>query len=71
MTDLPHWPRGMKLPIAAAYVGLSKSGFRNAVRAGHLPKPQRITRRRDIWLKDDLDKFLEDLFDKHGGGRRP
>lgn len=61
-----QWPRGMRLPVAAAYIGLSVSAFRGGVKAGKLPQPRRVTRRRDIWLKDDLDKFLDELFDRLG-----
>ena len=61
-----QWPRGMRLSIAAAYIGLSESAFRSAVKAGHLPEPRRVTCRRDIWLKEELDKFLDELFDVRG-----
>ena len=56
----------MRLPVAAAYVGLSESAFRGGVRSGKLPQPKRVTTRRDIWLKDDLDNFLDRLFDRLG-----
>ncbi len=56
----------MRLPVAAAYIGLSASAFRGGVKSGSLPKPKRVTHRRDIWLKDDLDKFLDALFDRLG-----
>ena len=61
-----QWPRGMRLPVAAAYIGLSESAFRGGVKSGKLPQPKRLTRRRDIWLKDDLDNFLDRLFDRLG-----
>ena len=56
------WPRGMKEDVAASYVGLSPSAFLRAVGAGKLPQPEWITRGRRIWLKDDLDDFLDRLF---------
>ncbi len=56
------WARGMKQEVAASYVGLSPSGFLRAVSVGMLPQPKWITRGRKIWLKDDLDDFLDRLF---------
>ena len=55
---LPAWPRGMRLEVAAAYLGLSPSSLSAAAKAGTAPKPIRITPGRIIWLKDDLDAWL-------------
>lgn len=59
---LPDWPRGMSEPLAASYVGLSTSQFRLEVNAGRAPAPGRITERRKIWLKEDLDAYLDRVF---------
>ena len=61
---LPGWPRGLSEPLAAAYVGLSESQWRIEVNDGRAPQPQRITPGRKIWLKDDLDTYLDRLFGK-------
>lgn len=62
MTDgppLPGWPRGLREELAAAYVGLGASTFRAQVDAGEAPKPVRLTARRQVWLRDDLDRWLD------------
>lgn len=61
-----QWPRGMRLEVAAAYLGLSESAFQRVVGSGKLPQPRWITRGRKIWLKDELDDFLDRLFEKSG-----
>ena len=54
-------PRGLREAAAAEYVGLSDSAFRAEVKAGRAPRPVQITRGRVIWLKDDLDGWLDRL----------
>lgn len=54
----------MRADVAAAYVGLSLSTFYREVDAHRLPQPAAITDGRQIWLKDDLDLFLEALFQR-------
>ena len=56
---LPGWPRGLSEPLAAAYVGLGVSTFRREVDAGRAPKPARLTPGRMVWLRDDLDAYLD------------
>ncbi len=58
---LPGWPRGLREDLAAGYVGLSEAAFRSEVKAGRAPQPVRITRARLIWLRDDLDRYLDRL----------
>jgi predicted DNA-binding transcriptional regulator AlpA len=58
---LPGWPRGMRAEFAAAYVGLSISSFRTEVARGRAPKPINLTLKRLVWLKDDLDGWLDRL----------
>lgn len=55
--DVPDaWPRGMRLQVAAAYVGLSETAFE---RAAGLPAPVWLTEGRKIWLREDLDGWLD------------
>ena len=56
---LPGWPRGMPEQLAAAYVGLSVSRFQACV----VPEVAgiQITERIRIWVKDDLDDWLDRL----------
>lgn len=56
------WPRGMRDDVAAAYVGLSRSTFLREVQAGAAPEPCNITNGRRIWLRDQLDDWLDELF---------
>ena len=53
------WPRGMPLPVAAKYCGVGPATLR---REG--PKPVRIGQKRLVWLKEDLDKWLDGLAGK-------
>jgi hypothetical protein len=42
------WPRGMREPVAAEYIGLSVSSLRAEVGAG-----------RKVYLREDLDSYLD------------
>lgn len=55
------WPRGMRAEVAAEYVGLSESTFLREVAAGRAPAPVEITAGRRVWLRDQLDGWLERL----------
>ncbi len=59
--EMPGWPRSMGLELAAAYVGLSPSTFRAQVdRSGSTaPQPIALTAGRRVWLKEDLDAWLD------------
>lgn len=66
MTRTPHapgetWPRFMRATTAAAYLDeKSVESFRR--RVGSLyPKPVNISGRGEIWLRDDLDKSIDQL----------
>jgi hypothetical protein len=54
----PDWPRGMSEGLAAAYVGISVSSLRTEVLAGRAPAAVWITKGRKIWLREDLDAWL-------------
>lgn len=45
--------------MAAAYVGLSETVFRQEVAKDARLQPTWITRGRQIWLKDQLDTWLD------------
>ena len=63
---LPDWPRGMREDLAAAYVGLSVTTLHAERRAGRFPQPILLTERRVIYLREDLDAYL----DKRAGRAR-
>ncbi len=48
----------MPVDLAAGYVGLSTSSLRGEVKAGLL-KPVILTPRRIVYLKEDLDAYLD------------
>ncbi|MBV8094502.1 MAG: hypothetical protein JOY71_19380 [Acetobacteraceae bacterium] len=56
---LPGWPRGLCEELAAAYVGLSVTTIRAERAAGRFPAPIPLTRGRIVWLKEDLDRYLD------------
>ncbi|MBV8523647.1 MAG: helix-turn-helix domain-containing protein [Acetobacteraceae bacterium] len=57
---LPGWPRGLCEELAAAYVGLSVTTIRAERAAGRFPAPIPLTRGRIVWLKEDLDRYLDE-----------
>jgi len=62
MTDrqLPHWPRRMKVDLAAAYVGESETKFLASVKAGKWP-PGNRDGGNVYWFIEDLDAALDRL----------
>jgi len=54
MTD--RWPRAMPAETAAEYCGIGITMLR---RTG--PAPVRIGEKRLVWMKEDLDKWLDRL----------
>jgi predicted DNA-binding transcriptional regulator AlpA len=56
---LPDWPRGMREALAADYVGLSFSTFRREWSEGRAPGPVHLTPGRQVWLREDLDRWLD------------
>lgn len=53
------WPRGMKVSVAAEYVGLSETTFLAEVDRGHIPPPTWLTKNRKVWLREKLDDYLD------------
>lgn len=62
---LPGWPRGLREDLAAQYVGLSVSSIRTLRGRGDFPAPVSLTRGRLVFLRDQLDAWL----DQKAGGR--
>ena len=55
---LPGWPRALREPLAAEYVGLGASTFRQVV-VPAVPAI-RLTAGRVAWLREDLDRWLDE-----------
>lgn len=62
----PHWPRGLRRTLAAAYIGVSLSVWDSMVAEATMPKPKRF-HGRTIWDKVAVDQAF-DLLD--GGSVR-
>lgn len=61
--NTPHWPRGLRRLLAAAYVGVSPNHWDAMVADGRMPAPKRFDNR-TVW-----DKVAVDLaFDMLAGG---
>lgn len=58
--DLPSWPRGLRSELAAAYCGVSESWLRLELNCGRFPPPVRLSPGRIIWLREDLDRWLDE-----------
>lgn len=56
---LPFTPRGMRAGHAALYVGVSPSAWRELVRRGEAPSPIYLSDRIPVWLREDLDRWLD------------
>jgi predicted DNA-binding transcriptional regulator AlpA len=56
---LPDWPRGLHENLAAAYVGLSPSTIRVLRELGEFPAPVSLTKGRQVWLREQLDEWLD------------
>ena len=55
------WPRLMRAEQAAAYVGeRNPSTFRRAIGSLY-PRPHRVKGKGERWLKEDLDKAIDQL----------
>ena len=51
--------RGLRASEAAKYCGLGRSTFLRYVSEGRAPKPQRLSPGAVVWLKDQLDAWME------------
>lgn len=59
--NTPHWPRGLRRLLAAAYVGVSPNLWDSMVADGRMPKPKRFDGR-TVWDKVAVDAAF-DLLD--------
>ena len=59
-SELPDWPRAMRAPMAAAYLGISEWTLRKGARSGRYPKPLKDGEV-VVWLREDLDRWLDNL----------
>jgi excisionase family DNA binding protein len=46
---------------AARYIGTNRTSFRELVMAGHIPYTMHLNGKRRIYLRKDLDTYLESL----------
>lgn len=56
--QLPHWPRLLAQPLAAAYVGISEGLFCVGVNSGLWPQPLTIHSRK-VWDRAALDRRVD------------
>jgi len=54
----------MNLEDAAYYVGISPSSLLAESEKGNAPQPYKITRRRKIWVREDLDEYIDQIAGK-------
>lgn len=50
----------MRAVDAANYLGIAVSTFWRWVQEGKLPKGKRLSRRCTIWMRADIERFLEE-----------
>lgn len=56
---LPFTPRALRAGLAALYVGVSEAWWLTTVKAGNAPEPVYLTARIPVWLREDLDAWLD------------
>jgi predicted DNA-binding transcriptional regulator AlpA len=64
-------PRGLNLVEAARYIGIGASTLAREARAGRCPRPVGPTPQRRVWLRDDLDAWLDALAGKTNPAAEP
>ncbi|MDB5314931.1 MAG: hypothetical protein JWO24_775 [Rhodospirillales bacterium] len=57
---LPDWPRGLSDQLAASYVSLGVTTFCDAMTQARVA-PVWLTKGRRVWLREDLDRWLDGL----------
>lgn len=57
LAQYPDWPARMQAPLAAAYLGVSRTKFSLGVSKGRYPKP-RHDGGNALWHRKDLDDWL-------------
>jgi hypothetical protein len=58
--NTPHWPRGLRRTLAAAYIGVSLPLWDTMVAEGEMPRPKRA-HGRTIWDKVAVDAAFDVL----------
>lgn len=58
IAELPDWPRGMRVAVAAAYVGVCVNTFKKQVSAGIWPAAQEVNGIK-IWDRKGLDEAFD------------
>ncbi len=61
-------PRGLDRVAAAQYVGTSPTTFDRMVHDGRLPQPRRVSLKRFVWDRRELDNAFDQLPHKRTGG---
>lgn len=56
---MPGWPRALRAELAAAYVGVSRATLHELVRRAEAPRPTYLTPGIPVWLRDQLDAWLD------------
>ena len=56
--DIPNWPRRMKAPLAAAYLGVSPSKFDDGVKRKFYPAGKKDGRN-VLWDRAELDRWVD------------
>jgi hypothetical protein len=58
---MPDWPARMGEDLAARYLGVSLTAFRERVMSGVYPQPVREGKRR-LWARRQLDRYVDAQF---------
>lgn len=68
---LPFTPRALRAELAALYVGVSESWWLLEVKAGRAPSPVYLSPRIPVWLREDLDAWLDEKAGRDTGAKEP
>lgn len=52
--------KAMRVKECAAFLGIAESTFWRWVKEGRLPKGRRLSARATVWLREDLENFLNE-----------
>ena len=68
MNTMEDTPRGMDRVAAGEYIGASPTTFDRMVSDGRLPQPRRVSLKRFVWDRKELDRAFDKLPHKEPGG---
>ena len=57
--DVAQKQGALRAKSAAAFLGIGESTFWRWVKKGRLPKGRRLSARATVWMRADLEQFLE------------